>query len=114
ISHVLVEQGWFDTAFVRQWTNAPFLVRRDNGRLLRWSDLVEGGPNGYVAWSGDEPLRCADSGEYDPPSLPADQPELDVTPSVRLANDDVIVTATVFHLLRELLSDYPPETAAEI
>src|SRR5713226_2021923 len=31
---VMIEHGWFDASFVRDWTNGPFLVRDDNGKLL--------------------------------------------------------------------------------
>jgi anaerobic selenocysteine-containing dehydrogenase len=52
IAHVMIERGWFDAPFVRDWTNAPLLVRSDNGRLLRQSDLVrQGDPKKFVAWS---------------------------------------------------------------
>jgi len=33
--HLLIEGGTCDDAFLRQWTNAPFLVRDDTGLLLR-------------------------------------------------------------------------------
>ena len=52
IAHVMIERGWFDAAFVRDWTNAPLLVRSDNGRLLKQSDLVpQGDPKKFIAWS---------------------------------------------------------------
>src|SRR5439155_21496923 len=51
IAHVMIERGWYDRAFVRDWTNGPFLVRSDNERLLRASDLSPAGSSGkYVAW----------------------------------------------------------------
>src|SRR5271165_5259973 len=31
---VMIEEGWFDAAFVRDWTNGPHLVRDDDGTLL--------------------------------------------------------------------------------
>ena len=37
---VMIEQGWFDAEFVRDWTNGPFLVREDNGSLLRADALA--------------------------------------------------------------------------
>jgi anaerobic selenocysteine-containing dehydrogenase len=39
--HLLIEHHWFDERFVREWTNAPFLVRDDTGRLLR-ADEIDG------------------------------------------------------------------------
>jgi anaerobic selenocysteine-containing dehydrogenase len=50
--HVLLDRGWFDEHFVRQWTNAPLLVREDTGRFLRagqvWTDAAD--PEAFVAW----------------------------------------------------------------
>jgi anaerobic selenocysteine-containing dehydrogenase len=34
IAHVMIERGWYDRDFIRDWTNGPLLVRADNGRLL--------------------------------------------------------------------------------
>src|SRR2546428_4212275 len=46
----LVERRWFDEAFVREWTNAALLVRRDTERLVRSGDIFALGA------SGDEPV----------------------------------------------------------
>jgi anaerobic selenocysteine-containing dehydrogenase len=61
IAHVMIERGWFDRDFIARWTNGPFLVRPDNGRLLRESDLIPAGdPDRYVAWDEAEarPVVC--------------------------------------------------------
>jgi anaerobic selenocysteine-containing dehydrogenase len=51
IANIMIERGWYDRAFVRDWTNAPLLVRSDNGRLLTEGDVFpEGSPRKYVAW----------------------------------------------------------------
>src|SRR5262245_36230035 len=51
MANLMIERGWYDHAFVRDWTNGPFLVRSDNGRLLRECDLSpEGSARKYVAW----------------------------------------------------------------
>ena len=51
IANVMIERGWYDRAFARDWTNGPLLVRSDNGRLLRESDLSpEGSTAKYVGW----------------------------------------------------------------
>ena len=63
IAHVMIERGWYDRDFIRDWTNGPLLVRPDNGRLLMGSDLA-GAADGrmYVAWNetGGRPVL------YDP------------------------------------------------
>ena len=39
LMHLLLAADGIDESFVRTWTNAPFLVRSDTGRLLRQCDL---------------------------------------------------------------------------
>jgi len=51
IAGVMIDQGWFDTEFVRDWTNGPFLVRDDDGTMLRSETLAGGGNStGFAAW----------------------------------------------------------------
>src|SRR5215471_2466395 len=42
LANIMIERGWYDRSFVRDWSNGPLLVRSDTGRLLRESDLVPG------------------------------------------------------------------------
>jgi anaerobic selenocysteine-containing dehydrogenase len=58
ISGVMIDAGWFDGEFLRDWSNGPFLVREDNGDLLRATVLAAGG-DGFVAWDEGRgrPLR---------------------------------------------------------
>ena len=63
IAHAMIERGWYDRAFIRDWTNGPLLVRADNGRLLTESDLsAAGSAQRYLAWNEGKgcPIR------YDP------------------------------------------------
>jgi anaerobic selenocysteine-containing dehydrogenase len=41
--NLLLQDARFDRAYAARWTNGPLLVRGDNGRFLRESDLVAGG-----------------------------------------------------------------------
>jgi len=50
IAGVMIDQGWFDAEFVRNWTNGPFLVRDDDGTMLRSQTLAGGEANDFVAW----------------------------------------------------------------
>jgi anaerobic selenocysteine-containing dehydrogenase len=51
VAHVMLERGWYDRDFVRDWTNGPLLVRSDTGRLLTERDLSPtGSAQRYVAW----------------------------------------------------------------
>ncbi|MGE5224402.1 MAG: molybdopterin-dependent oxidoreductase, partial [Omnitrophica WOR_2 bacterium] len=65
IAQVMIDRGWYDQGFIRDWTNGPLLVRTDNGRFLTQSDLSVGGDaKQYIAWSEakDQPVL------YDPKS----------------------------------------------
>jgi anaerobic selenocysteine-containing dehydrogenase len=49
--HVLLEMNLFDADFARQWTSGTFLVRADNNRLLKQSDLRSiDGEDSYLVW----------------------------------------------------------------
>ena len=59
IAQVMIERGWYDETFVRDWTNGPLLVRNDNGLLLKAQDLdSQADAEAYVAWdqSGNKPV----------------------------------------------------------
>src|SRR5262245_31383776 len=65
LANIMIERGWYDRDFIRDWSNGPLLVRSDSGRLLRESDLVAGGDRRrYFAWDGR--ARCPTA--YDPDS----------------------------------------------
>jgi anaerobic selenocysteine-containing dehydrogenase len=50
IANVMIQRGWYDRDFIRDWTNGPLLVRSDNGRLLVESDISpSGSAKRYVA-----------------------------------------------------------------
>lgn len=52
LSHIMLAERGFDEGFVRNWTNAPLLVRDDNGLFLRETDLSpQSASAGYVCWS---------------------------------------------------------------
>lgn len=105
IAGVMIARGWFDRDFVRDWTNAPLLVRSDTGRLLRSSNLVEGGADGYVAWSGatEKPVLCGvPSGDGARRDL-----ALDGEYSIETSTGTV-VCRPVFALMSEMCLSYDP------
>jgi anaerobic selenocysteine-containing dehydrogenase len=71
IAHVMIERGWYDEPFVRQWTNAPLLVREDTGAFLSARDLSDDtGPERLVAWNepaGRPELYDPNTGTYTAP-----------------------------------------------
>ena len=86
--HVLIEDDLYDQAFVRTWTNGPFLVRDDTKRLLRASDLSPSATaNGFVVWDmiSRAPVVCDPAAGYGDTV----QPALDGTFLCRLGDREV-------------------------
>jgi anaerobic selenocysteine-containing dehydrogenase len=47
----MIERGWYDRDFIRNWSNGPLLVRADTGQLLTERDLAPNGdPARTFAW----------------------------------------------------------------
>lgn len=64
---LLIADDRFDEVFVREWTNAPLLVRDDNGLFLREKDLSPGSlDNRYMVW--DTARACAVAYDADTPA----------------------------------------------
>ncbi|WP_034808742.1 molybdopterin-containing oxidoreductase family protein [Intrasporangium oryzae] len=114
LTHVMIENGWFDLDFVRRWTNAPFLVRGDDARLLRANDVFpDGDPSHYVAWDevGDRPVA------YDPAhgAYSVDESRLTLFGKRAVATADGTVTCRpVFELLAQECGRMRPEVAEGI
>lgn len=117
IAHILIERGWYDRDFIRDWTNASLLVRADNGRLLTQRDLdAQGSADRYVAWS--EAL----SGPiiYDPATGgyggdAGDHPEPALAGAFTLETaQGQVVCRPVFDLMAERCRRYPPERVETI
>jgi anaerobic selenocysteine-containing dehydrogenase len=67
IAGQMIKNGWFNREFVTNWTNGSFLVRNDNGRMLRAEDLdPEGNVQSFVAWDEaiSAPVIC-DPAQHD-------------------------------------------------
>lgn len=113
IAHLMIERGWFDSEFVRQWTNGPLLVRSDNGRFLRERDLSPSGdPEKYVAWdpAGNRLLAYdPQTGSHETDARPALTGSLDVA-----TQDGNVRCHPAFALTAELCAHYAPKRAEEI
>jgi anaerobic selenocysteine-containing dehydrogenase len=114
IAGVMIERGWYDRAFVRDWTNGPLLVRRDTGRLLTARDLSsDGRADTYVAWdeAASRPLL------YDPGSRRYERdgagPALFGEYAVATPGG-TLKCRTVFQLIADLCRRHSPETVASI
>jgi anaerobic selenocysteine-containing dehydrogenase len=114
IAGVMIERGWYDRAFVRDWTNGPLLVRSDTGRLLTERDLSpEGSAGRYVAWdeSASRPLV------YDPATGRYERdgatPALFGEYTITQPHGD-LTCRPAFQLVADLCRGYSPETVEAI
>lgn len=108
LAQVIIRDGLHDTAFLREQTDMPFLVREDNGRFLRESDLKDGGDR-ETLYVYDEATRQIVLPPRDTLDLGRLQPALEGKFAVETLSGKVQVRP-VFELLRELLDrQYTPE-----
>jgi DMSO reductase family type II enzyme molybdopterin subunit len=112
MAKVVIDEGLYDADFVREQTDLPFLVRLDNRKLLRESDLVKGGSdNRLCRWDlrrGRLDVADEDSLHLDG-ILPALQGEFEIE-----TRDGVVRVRPVFEVLREQIGDYSPEKASAL
>ena len=117
---VIVEEGLHDSDYVREQTDLPFLIRADNGRFLRESDLEEGGSQSrFAIWDESSgSLAWAPGSDGDSRStlaLEGSQPSLDAARRVRLASGvEVEVETAMTRLRRSLDAEYRPELASKV
>ncbi len=110
---VLVEEGRYDAAFVKEQTDLPLLVRLDTKRFLRASDIEDGGHEEqfFVFDPRGGQVQPAPRGTL---KLRGLDPALEGTWGVALADGSEVEVTPVFALLREHLRDYAPEAAQEM
>jgi anaerobic selenocysteine-containing dehydrogenase len=103
--NVMLEENLYDHNFVRDWTTAPFLVKSGTGEFLTAGELKAGGDTkSYV-------IADSASGEFKAylpgTKLPA-EPVLDGSFTLKTTSGEEVECKTVFRLLREAVSGYPP------
>jgi anaerobic selenocysteine-containing dehydrogenase len=112
---VAIKEKLFDERFMREWSNGPFLVQRDNGLPLTEADLsVTGSPARYVAWDeiADAPmLYDAASGSYQ-----REATRLALMGERRVVTHDgrEIFCEPAFACLASLAAQFTPEISSEI
>jgi anaerobic selenocysteine-containing dehydrogenase len=114
LAHVMIERGWYDREFLREWTNGPLLVRSDNGRLLTDGDLSgDGEGRHFVAWNehAGRPVP------YDPTTgvYEGGYSDLALEGEFGLATPGGnVVCRPAFDFVRESCAAYTPERVEEI
>lgn len=112
---VMIDEGWYDADFLRSWTNAPHLVRADNGRLLRAGDLDPHAddPDQPVAWDQQaETLAFYDRGRG---KWNRDTAALALSAAVTLETaTGPLACRSVFAELTAMVADYAPEQVQDL
>jgi len=113
VAQVLIAEGTYDKAFLKEQTDFPLLVRLDNQKFLRETELTGGGREDQLYFwdpASNAPVK-APRGTL---SLPCD-PALDGTYTVTLRDGHQVQVRPSFAMFRELLdSDYTPEKASQL
>ncbi len=113
LAQVIVAEGLHNEAFLREQTDMPFLVRADNGRFLRQSDMVKDGSADEL-YVYDQKSKRAVVAPRDSLALGDVEPALEGTFDVQTVAGKVKVRP-VFALLREQLDrSYKPEDTATV
>jgi DMSO reductase family type II enzyme molybdopterin subunit len=110
---VIIDAGLYQKQFVQEQTDLPLLVRCDNGRFLRQSDLMEGGRDDQFFW-WDSLKGCLTHAPRGTLALTGTDPALEGRHSVMLKDLRSVEVEPVFARLRRHLEGYTPEKAAEI
>jgi DMSO reductase family type II enzyme molybdopterin subunit len=120
MAHVIIEEDLYDAAYVKEQTDLSFLVRDDNGRFLRESDLVEGGSEEqFYYWNESTGRKTLARGSWGSQEMTLElgddeDPSLEGSHRVRLLDGTRVRVRPVFELLRAHVEEYTPERAAEI
>ena len=117
--HYVIREKLYDEDFLKYWSNAVFLFRTDTNKLLRASDVEEGGKHeDFVVWDGETgaPLCwCSDENRY---YTPTEDTVVDAqlygTYTVTLKDGSTVECKTVFDAIADRMQEYTPERAAKV
>lgn len=138
--NVILTEKLYQADYLANWSNGSFLVRADNGQILRETDLDENGDReNFVAWdthTNQPAIWISSQNKYRPVphTHSADFPDnaklnsldelhkhlqgvenaLEGEYEVQLADGSKIVCRTAFTLLMERIAEYTPERVSEI
>ncbi|MEM4026276.1 MAG: molybdopterin-dependent oxidoreductase [Sulfolobales archaeon] len=105
--HVIISEKLYDESFLKNYTNAPFLIKPDKKPLTE-ADLVEGGDSKkYMIYDKN-------SKSFKSYTEKGVDPDLEYSGEVTLKDGSRVFVKTAFILLRERASKYTPEEAEKI
>jgi anaerobic selenocysteine-containing dehydrogenase len=113
--HLLIADERFDERFVRDWTNAPLLVRGDNGYFLRERDLwPDAQSNRFMVWidalNGALPYDTAQAAQ----TQGSEHFRLRGSVAVNVDGNHALACSPAFELLVQACDDYTPQEVERI
>jgi DMSO reductase family type II enzyme molybdopterin subunit len=113
VCKIIVDEGWVNEDFVREQTDLSLLVRSDNGRFLRETDVEAKGRDDQLYWLDEETgeIAKAPRGSLD---LGGRKPALTGSITVDLADGTSVEARPAFESMKEALAEYTPERVSEI
>ncbi len=112
---LIIDEDLIDRDFLEVWTNAPFLVRTDTHKLLRESEVIEGGSSEKfmaIDPSTKKPIayNCETRG-YEPEV----RPSIHGGPyTIKLKDGKIVECKTAWEMLVERLRPFTTEEAARV
>ncbi len=110
---VIIDAGLYNKRFIQEQTDLPLLVRKDNARFLRGSDVTEGDRDDQFFWA-DARSKIIQPAPRATLALGDVDPALEGTYVATLKDGSKVECEPVFQILRRRLQDYTPERVAEI
>jgi dimethylsulfide dehydrogenase subunit alpha/complex iron-sulfur molybdoenzyme family reductase subunit alpha len=116
--NVVFREKLYKESFIKEQTDLPFLVRLDNKKLLRESDLKDGGRDEIFFFWDLKKGKIAEApgarGSFkDTLRLKAIQPSLEGDFEVKGKNGESIPVTTVFEMVRAEAGRFSPEKTAK-
>jgi anaerobic selenocysteine-containing dehydrogenase len=113
--NVILNEKLYDRDFLEKWTDAAHLIRRDTGRLLRESDIIEqGSRDNFVVWDekGRQAVvwdsRCVELKNKDA------HPALSGSFEVTLADGKKVSCSPVWDAFLQRVNEYRLDKVADI
>ncbi len=113
LANLLIEANAFDIDFVRQWTNGPLLVRKDNGALLRGRDIGLGQADAFVVWDARQRMAVPAGGQCHDPDRIALRGTFEVIVGDR-DDQTTLLCQPAFELYAAECARYPADRAARL
>ena len=112
--HVIIKEKLFDKNFMREQTDLPLLVKLEDGRLLRESDVMKGGDENTFYFYDETkriPVKVRGSmGSAEPTlDLGGVKPVLEGVFTIMSSHGDEIKVTTVFEMVKKEAELFSPE-----